>query len=101
MNKQVSKPTKPHRHHSAEFKDQVVARALSGNEKVSCIARELDLYESLIYGWIAKHRASQAINNDSQDLVAETQRLKRENARLQEDLAILKKAAAYFAKELK
>lgn len=87
--------------YSAEFKQQVVERALAGQQPVTQLARALGLHDSRSHTWIAKHKADQATGQETKELQAELARVKRENARLQEDLAILKKAAAYFAKELK
>ena len=53
--------------------------------------------------WVREHRqdAEQAANGqqNSSELKAEIRRLKKENQRLQMEREILKKAAAFFAKE--
>lgn len=87
--------------HSAQYKQQVVEQALSGNKPIAQLARELGLHAPQIHAWVARHKADQAQGREARDLQVELGRIKRENSRLQEELAILKKAAAYFARELK
>ncbi len=94
-------PAQPRKRHSAEFKAQVVERALSGKQPKSQIARELGLSANLLHSWIAKHQKTRLLSDDTQELQAKLVESNRENARLREELAILKKAAAYFAKELR
>lgn len=67
----------------------------------SQIARELGLSANLLHSWIAKHQKTRLLSHDTQELQAKLVESNRENARLREELAILKKAAAYFAKELR
>lgn len=84
------------RQHTPEFR----AEALAPAEKVgvATAARELGLHESQIYGWMSKAQAKADRSQVDQDQAAEIARLKRQ---LAEELAIVKKAATYFAKSLK
>ena len=67
------------------------------------VARRLGINRSNVTRWVREHRqdAEQAANGqqDSSELKAEIRRLKKENQRLQMEREILKKAAAFFAKE--
>jgi transposase len=58
--------------------------------------------ENTLHTWIGKYhrgeRQEKAIHNEH--LYEELKRLRKENARLQEERDILKKAAAYFAQQL-
>lgn len=85
--------------YTPEFKDQ--ALDLIKREGVPKAAKDLGLPESMLYSWRSKQtNRGQAFEVQKlQD--AETARLRRENARLSEELEFLKKAAAYFAKESK
>lgn len=79
------------------------AEALSLAEKlgVAGAAKELGLNESQLYGWRAKARAQRDQGEVERSQAAEIVRLKRQLGEREEELAILKKAAAYFAKSLK
>ncbi len=62
---------------------------------------QLGLHASQLYGWWSKKQQSQTSNEREQSLADENARLKRLLAEQAEELAIVKKAAAYFAKSLK
>lgn len=90
--------TKPKRHqYSPQFKEQALERAKQ--DGVPKAAQDLGLAPALLYGWQAKARQSGQPFEERKLQQAEMARLKRENARLAEEVAFLKKAAAYFAKE--
>ena len=84
--------------YSAEYK----AEALSLADKigVSATARELGLHDSQLYGWRSKARLLKTRGAIDQAQSNENARLKRQLAEQSEELALLKKAAAYFAKSL-
>jgi transposase-like protein len=52
----------------------------------------------VLYNWVAKSRQTGQPFEDQKLQHAELARLRRENARLEQELAFVKKAAAYFAK---
>lgn len=83
--------------YSPQFKEQVLERA--AQDGVAQTARDLGIDSSMLYSW----RSQRGDGKDSFEKVkieqAELSRLKRENARLAEEVAFLKKAAVYFAKE--
>ena len=64
-------------------------------------AKELGLHDSQLYGWRSKARVKQDQSDLEQSLSAENARLKRKLAEQAEELAIVKKAATYFARSLK
>jgi transposase-like protein len=86
---------------SAEFKRDAVARIAAGGQGLSQTARSLGIQPSLLKAW----RQKLAVGSDpvgvkaTESLEEENRRLRRENAGLREDREILKKAAAFFAKE--
>ena len=61
----------------------------------------MGLHESQLYNWRSKARLSQDKSAVEERLLVENARLKRQLAEQNEELAIVKKAAAYFAKSLK
>lgn len=87
------------RKHSPEF--QAEALALAEKIGVSKAARELGLHDSQLYGWRSKARTKRDQSDLEQSQAAEIARLKRQLAEQEEELAIVKKAATYFAKSLK
>jgi len=86
------------RRYTSEFKEQAVKRVLSG-QGVAAVARELGVGDSLIHNWLARHRQQAGAGAVQAEQAAEIARLKRLLAQREEEVAILKKAAAYFARE--
>ncbi|AUO65408.1 transposase [Citrobacter freundii complex sp. CFNIH2] len=99
MTKSVSTSKKPRKQHSPEFRDE--ALKLAERIGVAAAARELSLYESQLYNWRSKQQHQTASSERESELAAENARLKRQLAEQAEELAILQKAATYFAKRLK
>jgi transposase len=87
------------RRHSEEFKHE--ALGLAEKIGVSEAARELGLHSSQLYGWRSKAELVKTRGQIDQEQAKENARLKRQLAEKNEELAILKKAAAYFAQGLK
>ena len=85
--------------YSAEYKTE--ALALAARVGVAAAAQQLGLHESQIYAWRGKAKREQKQSAAERQLAAENAGLKRQLAEQAEELAILEKAAAYFAKGLK
>ena len=85
--------------YSAEYKSE--ALALAARVGVTAAAKQLGVNESQLYAWRGKVRRELGQGEAERQLAAENARLKRQLAEQAEELAILKKAAAYFAKSLK
>ena len=83
-----------------EFKVSAVKLVNEQGYTVPEAARSLGVDPNCVRGWVAKF-SSQAGLAPSGDgaMAAELQRLRKENARLLMEREILKKAAAFFAKE--
>lgn len=65
-------------------------------------AKELGIHITTFYNWIKLYRESsesKKLTKIKPSLDAEVKRLRKENARLKEEREILKKAAAFFAKD--
>lgn len=98
MTKPVSTSKKPRKQHSPEFRQE--ALKLAERIGVAAAARELSLYESQLYAWRSKQHQQMTSSERESELAAENARLKRQLAEQAEVLAILQKAATYFAKRL-
>ena len=99
MIKQRNEQQLSRRRHSAEFKSE--ALGLAEHVGVVGAAKQLGLHESQLYAWRKKARYEAGRSEVEKELAAENALLKRQVAQQAEELAILKKAAAYFAKSLK
>ena len=99
MTKPAPTTKKPRKQHSPEFRHE--ALKLVGRIGVAAAARELSLYESQLYAWRSKQQQQMTSSERENELAAENARLKRQVAEQAEELAILQKAATYFAKRLK
>ncbi|MWJ29519.1 transposase [Halomonas sp. ZH2S] len=85
-----------------EFREGAVKLAIESDQSVAQTARELGINVNTLHTWINKYQEqlpSGSAKQEGQHLYDELKQLRRENARLKEERAILKKAAAFFAKE--
>lgn len=96
----------PNRQYTDEFKLEAVrlAESIGGSQA----AQRLGIPDSSLWNWIRLSRAGKlaagepgatAVKRSQTELEAENARLRRELANTKLDLEIVKKAAAYFAKE--
>src|SRR3954467_12568987 len=88
------------RRFTAEFKAEAVKRLLDGGKGLGEVATELGLSPGQLSGGRNEHLAAgsaEALAARKAEQ-AELQRLKRENRRLEEEVEILRKAAAFFAR---
>ena len=91
--------------YTQEFKDSAIQLALNSEKSVLKIAKELEVHEKTLYSWLSayrkRHHLEESNNSKSsnESLEEENRRLRRELASVKKDREILKKAAAYFAKE--
>jgi transposase len=94
------------RHFTTEFKEAAVRRAASGDATVLEVARELGIRSDRLREWITQAqggpRRARAVPDHGRpplSLDEEVRQLRREVAQLREERDILKKAAAFFARE--
>lgn len=99
MTKPSSTSKKPRKQHTPEFRNE--ALKLSERIGVAAAARKLSLYESQLYAWRGKLKNARSSSEREQVMSVEIARLKRQLAEQAEELAIIQKAATYFAKRLK
>jgi transposase len=82
---------------SPEFKAEIVERCQAGDRSVGQVARDFDLVESAVRRWVEQADIDagrqQGLTSDEWE---ELSRLRRENAGLQSDVDLLKRATAFF-----
>jgi transposase-like protein len=87
---------------TAEFKAEAVRLCKAGDRGVGQVARDLDLTETALREWVRLAEIDSGKGPPGALTTVEREeltRLRRENKRLQMEREILKKAAAFFAKE--
>jgi transposase len=94
----------PDRRYTVEFREAAVRQVLDGGRSVPHVARSLEMSGKTLANWVMKARRGQPLLKrvpvrPVDEVQAELARLRQENARLKLEKEILKKAAAYFAKE--
>jgi transposase-like protein len=85
-----------------EFKAETVRLVVEGARSISEVARDLDLTESALRLWVHQAEVDAGRGKPGELTTAEReelQRLRREVKTLRLEREILKKAAAFFAKE--
>ena len=86
--------------YAPEYKERVVELARAGRSPGS-LAREFEPSEQTIRNWVRQADLDEGLRSDGLTTEArkELRRLKRDNKRLRMERDILKKAAAWFARE--
>lgn len=92
----------PKQEYTAEFKELAVKRVKSG-QSAGAVAKDLGLVEQTLRNWVKAADAGK-LNAAGGKVVTSEQmelsRLRAENIRLKRECEILKKAAAYFARDV-
>jgi transposase len=98
----MGKKPRRRRAFTAEFKAEIVELCQSGDRSVGQVARDFDLTETAVREWVKQAERDEGTRDDG-GLTSEERKeiaeLRRENRRLREDVEILKRATAFFAKE--
>ena len=89
------------KHYPVEFKQEAVALVIEQGYTIVQAAASLGITDKILYNWVAKHKKQAQGDTLSNDERAELIQLRKENKRLQMEREILKKASAFFAKEMK
>ena len=95
---------KDRKRYSREFKIEAVRQSFESGKPAAEVARDLDISVHHLYRWRdlvdkSKGDVFPGHGNGAKKSISELDQLRRENARLREERDILKKAAAFFAKE--
>ena len=86
--------------YNKEFKSQAVELALHSDQPYSYTAKELGINPKNLYNWISLAGKDSLSSKKSSVKQKDTEHMQllKENKHLKQEVAILKKAAAYFAK---
>lgn len=99
------KNQKSRRAFDASFKLQVVQMIKAQGLSIGQVCKDMDLGESAVRRWLGQFEAEQSGQSGiGKPLTAEHQRIRQlesENRQLRGDVEILKKASAFFARELR
>ncbi|GAA2669962.1 transposase [Nonomuraea recticatena] len=96
----MGKKKRPRRSFTPESKAEIVELCQRGDRSIGQVAKDVDLTETAV-----RDRVRQAeVDSGRRDGLTSSEReelaaLRRENRRLREDVDILKRATAFFAKE--
>jgi len=98
MNQRQKRPN-----YTKEFKQDAIKLVIEQGYSCPEAGRRLGIPTSNVSRWVRLHRQDQQDLSDSgvtrREMEVEIRRLKKENKRLEMEREILKKAAAFFAKE--
>ncbi|MCX7902829.1 MAG: transposase [Burkholderiaceae bacterium] len=89
--------------YTAEFKESAVRVAVESGRPLAQTARGVGGSKDTVYGWVRQYHGKPEPGQEavhSEHLYDELKRLRREVSILKEERDILKKAAAYFAKQV-
>ncbi|MBY8844607.1 transposase [Streptomyces sp. SP2-10] len=94
------KKPRPRRSLTPEFKAEIVELCRRGDRSVGQVAKDFDLTETAVRDWVKQAEVDAGerdglTSSEREELAA----LGRENRRLREDVEVLKRATAFFAKE--
>jgi transposase len=82
-----------------EFKIEAVKQVTERGHPVAEVASRIGVSQHSLYEWLKRYSLPPVERDELQGQAAEIRRLKAELKRVSEERDILKKAAAYFAKE--
>jgi transposase len=101
MESMGKKRPRPRRSFTPEFKAEIVEVCQRGDRTVRQVSQDFDLTETAVREWVRQAEIDTGTRSDglTSDERAELAQLRRENRRLREDVDILKRATAFFAKE--
>ena len=86
----------------SEFKESAVKLAIESNNSITQTSKELGINVNTMHTWIIQYSKPKGVGmREINNNLDEIYRLKKELARVTQERDLLKKAAAYFARESK
>ena len=101
METMARKRPRARRSFPSEFKAEIVELCRRGDRSVGQVARAFDLTETAVREWVKQSDLDAGTRSDglTTEERSELAAMRRENRRLREDVEVLKRATAFFAKE--
>jgi transposase len=99
---EAKKTKKTHTHYEPDFKEEIL-RMLNSGKNVDEISKTFGIRRNVLYTWKSKSQMKTKIKTSEEQttyslkLISENELLKKENARLQSERDILKKALVLFS----
>ena len=90
-------------HYESEFKKKIVRLHLEEGRTIKSLVEEYSISKASVSNWVNQFREECQKNEEARedyDYMKENLRLRKELAELQKENDFLKKAAAFFAKEI-
>ena len=102
MTKKANPRKAPQAAYTQEFRETAIRLAIAGNKSIGEVARELGLPEWKLYSWVKQWKKKNTKSTSTATTSAEEELKKalKRNKELEQEVEILKKAAAYFARTL-
>jgi transposase len=99
----MGKQRRARRAFTPEFKAEIVEVCRRGDRSIGQVAKDFDLTETAVRDWLRQADLDAGVRTNGLTTAEreELTRLRRENRRLTEDVEILKRATAFFAKEIR
>ena len=98
----IGKKPRRRRSFTSEFKAEIVELCQRGDRSAGQVAKDFDLTETAVREWVKQAERDAGTREDGGLTSSERKelaQLRAENRRLREDVEILKRATAFFAKE--
>lgn len=90
--------------YTPEFRESAVKLAIESDQSVSQTAKELGVNKNTLHTWISKYtrpaKEQSVKTRTDEHIYDENKRLKKELTRVTRERDLLKKATAYFAREI-
>jgi len=98
----MSEETKQPNSYTSEFKESAIKLALESEQSIAQTARDLGINVNTLHTWIGKYsKPKVASARMDEHIYDEVKRLKKELALVIQERDLLKKATAYFAREIR
>ena len=100
METMEKRKTRPRRSFTPEFKAEIVGLCQRGGRTIGQVSLDFDLTETAVRAWVHQAEIDGGVRDGlTTEERTELTRLRRENRSLKEDVEVLKRATAFFAKE--
>lgn len=98
----MSEQTKKQNSYTSEFKESAVKLANESDQPIAATARDLGINVNTLHTWIGKYsKPKKETEKTDEHIYDEVKRLRKQLARVTQERDLLKKATAYFAREIK